>query len=134
MNKFLSPSPIYQDLGLTIVRVITGLFMVYHGWEVFDAETMRGYLEWEVFKHPSGKTWVYFGKITELISGLLLAIGLFTRLGAFILLGTSAYIAFCVGHGIIWYNDQHPFMFVLLAIVYLTMGGGNWSLDKKLFA
>ncbi len=133
MNKLLSSAPLNQDLGLTIVRVITGLFMVYHGWEVFDAETMQGYLEWDVFKHTGGSTWVYFGKSTELISGLLLALGLFTRLAAFVLLGVSAYIAFFVGHGIIWYNDQHPFMFVLLAIVYLTMGGGNWSLDKRLF-
>lgn len=133
MNKLLSSAPLHQDLGLTIVRVITGLFMVYHGWEVFNSETMQGYLQWDVFKHTGGSTWVYIGKSAELISGLLLALGLFTRLAAFILLGVSAYIAFFVGHGIIWYDDQHPFMFVLLAIIYLTMGGGNWSLDRKLF-
>jgi putative oxidoreductase len=64
----------------------------------------------------------------------MLTLGLFTRLAAIILLGTMGYIAFFVGHGIIWYDDQHPFMFVLLAIVYLVMGGGKWSLDARLFA
>jgi putative oxidoreductase len=55
MNKFLSPAPQYPDLGLTVVRVVTGLLMIYHGWEVFDASKMQGYTEWEMFKNASGK-------------------------------------------------------------------------------
>ena len=133
MNKFLSASPMYQDAALLLVRVVTGLFMVYHGWDVFEPETMNGYLEWDMFKNPSGKTMIYVGKSLELISGILLALGLLTRLGALLVIGTMLYVAFFVGNGVVWYGDQHPFMFVLIGILYLAVGGGKWSLDQKLF-
>ena len=133
MHKFLSASPIYQDLSLAFIRILTGLLMVYHGWEIFDAATMKGYLEWDMFKNPSGNTMIYLGKGAELVSGILLTLGLLTRLGALMLLFSMTYIAFFVGHGKVWYGDQHPFMFVLLAIIYLSVGGGPYSLDKRLF-
>jgi putative oxidoreductase len=133
MHKFLSSGPLHQDLGLLIVRVITGLFMVYHGWEVFDAETMHGYTTWDAFKNPWGGTMVYVGKGAELVAGLMLTLGLFTRLSAIMLFVSMWYIAFFIGSGKVWYEDQHPFMFVLLAIVYFVAGGGRWSLDRKWF-
>ncbi len=40
---------------------------------------------------------------------------------------------FFVGHGKIWYEDQHPFLFVLLAFVFFFIGGGKWSVDYLLF-
>jgi putative oxidoreductase len=133
MNKFLSSQPVWQTTGLTLIRLAVGFFMIYHGWEVFSAEKMNGYLEWDMFKNSSGKTMVYLGKYAELIGGIFLFIGLFTRIAAIILIATMAYIAFEVGHGKIWYEDQHPFLFVLLGVVFLFMGGGRWSADNFLF-
>lgn len=37
MVKLLSASPVAQQSGLAFIRIIVGLLMVYHGWEVFDA-------------------------------------------------------------------------------------------------
>ena len=62
-----------------------------------------------------------------------MALGLFTRASALIIIGTMAYISFFIGHGKVWYEDQHPFMFVLIALIYVVMGGGKWSLDRKIF-
>ena len=76
---------------------------------------------------------VYIGKGAELVGGFLLALGLFTRIGALILLLTMTYIAFKVGNGKIWYEDQHPFLFVLLSLIYFTRGGGRWAIDELLF-
>ena len=133
MNKLLSSSPLWQTAGLTLVRLVVGYFMIYHGWEVFSAEKMNGYLEWDMFKNSSGKTMVYLGKSSELIGGIFLFIGLFTRIAALILIVTMIYISFFVGHGEIWYGDQHPFLFVLLGAVFFFMGGGRWSTDNFLF-
>jgi putative oxidoreductase len=76
---------------------------------------------------------VYAGKATELIAGIFLLLGLFTRVAAIILAFTLGYIAFFVGHGKVWYEDQHPFLFVLLFIVIFFTGAGRYSLDNILF-
>lgn len=132
MKKLFSISSSMQAHGLAIIRIITGCMMIYHGWEIFNSTTMDGYLKWEMFDGPGGKTMVYLGKGVELLGGILMALGLFTRAGAVILLCTMGYIAFFVGHGKVWYEDQHPFLFVLLAGIYFLLGGGAWSLDQKL--
>lgn len=133
MNKFLSPLPLWQNAGLALVRLMVGAFMIYHGWEIFSPSKMNGYLEWDLFKTSSGKTLVYVGKAAELIAGIFLFLGLFTRLGALILIGTMACISFFVGHGKIWYEDQYPFLFVLLGLVFFFMGPGAFSLDNLIF-
>ena len=133
MNKFLSPLPFWQNAGLALVRLMVGAFMIYHGWEIFSPAKMNGYLEWDLFKTSSGKTLVYVGKAAELIAGIFLFLGLFTRLGALILISTMACISFFVGHGKIWYEDQYPFLFVLLGLVFFFMGPGAFSLDNLIF-
>lgn len=134
MKRFLSSSPLWQNQGIAFIRLIVGFFMIYHGWEVFSAEKMNGYLGWDQFKNISaGKFLVYLGKATELVGGIFLFIGLFTRLACVILIITMLYIAFVVSHGKIWYEDQHPFLFVLLGLVFIFTGPGSMSLDRVLF-
>jgi putative oxidoreductase len=135
MNRFFSSTPIWQTAGLALIRLVVGFFMIWHGWELFSSAKMNEYLGWDLFKNSSsGKLLVYAGKGAELIGGIFLFIGLFTRVAAIILIGTMAYISFFVGHGEIWYGDQHPFLFVLLGLVFFFMGGGRWSADHLLFS
>lgn len=133
MNKFLSPSSLWQRRGLAVVRMIVGFFLIYHGWEVFDETKIKEYSEWDVFKNISSSTFmVYSGKTAELISGFLLLLGLFTRIASLIIIITFLYISLFVGHGKIWYEDQHPFLFVLLGFVFFFIGPGTWSVDRLL--
>ncbi|GAB3698687.1 hypothetical protein GCM10027592_23990 [Spirosoma flavus] len=107
---------------------------MYHGWEVFDPIQMKQYAAWDTFKESASPSFmVYLGKGSELVAGILLTIGLLTRLAALLTIGTMLYITFFVGHGKFWYEDQHPFLFVLLALVYFFTGGGKWSLDRIVF-
>ena len=133
MNKFLLSSPIWQTAGLTLIRIAVGSFMIYHGWEIFSEAKINEYLKWDTFKTSSGKTLVYLGKGAELVGGILLVLGLFTRLAALILIGPMIYITFFLGHGKIWYEDQYPFLFILLGLVFFFMGGGRISVDNLLF-
>lgn len=131
MNKLLSPQPFAQANGIALIRIIAGAFMLYHGWEVFSAEKMKVYFDWESFK---GSSWLpYAGKAAEFVAGLLLVAGLFTRIASLLMMGTLAYIAFFVGHGKVWYEDQHPFLFVLLGLVFVFTGPGSFALDNSLF-
>ena len=107
--------------------------MIYHGIEVFDSELMQGYMKWDVFKNKAATFLVYLGKSSELIAGILLTLGLLTRVGAVILIGTMLYITFFVGEGRFWYQEQHPFMFVLFGVLFFFTGPGAWSMDALLW-
>jgi len=120
-----------QSMILAIVRIIFGFFLAFHGWEIFSAEKMEGYVTWETFSGNTGRILVYIGKAAELIAGIMLMIGWLTRIASLIAIFTMAYIAFMVGNAKIWYEDQHPFMFVLVALVYFALGGGRWSIDGR---
>ncbi|MBX3256811.1 MAG: DoxX family protein [Chitinophagaceae bacterium] len=134
MKRIFSPDTWMIQEGLTFVRIIIGLLMAYHGWEVFDNAKMEEYAKWESFNsHTSPATMVYIGKSAELISGVLLALGLFTRIAAVILIVTMLYICFKVGNGRFWYEDQHPFLFALMGLIYFFAGGGKYSIDNILF-
>jgi putative oxidoreductase len=133
MQSFFGTSPFYLDKTLAILRIALGLLLIYHGREVLYPEMMKGYFDWEPFKGPNGKFLAYLGKGAELVAGILLVLGLLTRIGALICLGTLAYVTFFIGHGKFWYEDQHPFMFVLFGVLFLFSGPGAWSVDGLLF-
>jgi uncharacterized membrane protein YphA (DoxX/SURF4 family) len=126
--------PIWFNGGLALIRVITGLFMAWHGWEVFDGNKMQEYTKWLTdLSFPSPSFMAYAGKVSELLSGVLLVLGLLTRLAVIPLAVTMTLICFGMGHGRIFTEDQHPFLFVLLAGVFFFAGPGKWSLDRLLF-
>jgi putative oxidoreductase len=134
MNKFFSSSPIALNTGLLIVRVAIGMFLIYHGWEIFNNAKMNEYLTWDAFRYSSAGTFlVYAGKAAELAAGILLILGLFTRIAALLVIAAFCYIAFNLGNGIIWNNDQHPFLFVLFGVLFLFTGPGTISMDHSFF-
>lgn len=133
MNNFFSSSPLWQTAGLTLIRCTMGAFLIYHGWEVFSESKINGYLEWDSFKDSQGKFLVYSGKTAELVAGILFFSGFLTRLASLITIGTMCYITFVLGHGRIWYEEQYPFLFILLALVFFFTGAGKWSLDNITF-
>ena len=119
--------------GLAILRMATGLLMAFHGMEVFDAATMRTYYDWEAFQDfSSPERIVYVGKGLEFLTGILLAIGFGTRIVAVCMAVAMLYITFFIGKGRFWYEDQHPFLFVLLALIYFFEGAAIWSVDAHL--
>lgn len=134
MNKFFSPLPWWQKKGIALVRILMGASLIYHGCEMFDTQAMNEYLKWDMFKNSSfGKSLVYSGKVFEFIAGVLFAVGFLTRIACLIVIGTLSYIAFFVGHGKIWYEDQYPFLFVVLGFVFIFTGPGAFSLDNVIF-
>ena len=133
-NNFFSPRPIWQNNGLAILRIITGLLMAYHGLEIFDRSIMVGYLERDDMKFlPVPEFMIYLGKSLELVSGILFVLGLFTRFAAIFMAINMLFICFKIGHGKFYYDDQHPFLFAMLAIVFFFTGPVKWSIDQVVF-
>jgi putative oxidoreductase len=134
IKQTLTNTEYWQSNGLVTIRIITGILMFYHGLEVFKPETMKSYLEWDMIKAlPFPVFMVYLGKSLELISGLFLFLGLFTRVSSFFMALNMLFICFYIGNGKFYYEDQHPFLFALLALVFLFKGSIKFGLDNYFF-
>lgn len=135
MNTFLSSSPLAgYHLVYALLRIFTGVLMAYHGLEVFDGETMASYDKWLGELHfPQPGLMAYLGKGTEFVAGISLMTGFLTRAGALAMSVVMLVICFGMGHGKFWYDDQHPFMFVILGVLFIFGGAGKWSLDGRFF-
>jgi putative oxidoreductase len=132
MKQLFSSKPFYQNEAIGGIRLVVGLLMVFHGQEVLRPDVMQGYLTWDAFQGSGGKFLVYLGKSAELVSGLLLTAGFLTRIACLLLMGTLTYVTFFIGQGRFWYEDQHPFMFVLFGALFFFTGPGTWSIDQFL--
>lgn len=127
-TTIFSNEPVSAEKGLAVVRIVTGLLMAYHGLEIFNRELMEGYVTWDSIKGlPAPRFMVYFGKGVELVSGIFLTAGVFTRLTTIIITLNMLFICFFVGDGQFYYGDQLPFLFVLLALIFFFAGPGAWS-------
>jgi putative oxidoreductase len=134
-RSLLSPQPLFYETGLASIRIFVGLMMTYHGWEVFDNELMKGYFDWPQIKalpFPPAFS-AYAGKGAELITGLCLIFGFLTRFAAIVMFLNMIFITFFMGEGRFYYQDQHPFLFAVIAAIFFFTGPVKWSMDQKIF-
>ena len=134
ISDFFSHRGIRMYEGLALIRIVTSIFLIYHGWEVFDQEKMNGYAKWlGEMQFTSPLIMGYAGKGAELLAGLLLLLGFLTRVAVILLITTMLIITFGIGQGRIFMEEQHPFLFILLGLLFFFTGPGKWSLDEILF-
>ncbi len=122
----------HAPMMLSLLRIMSGLLFLAHGTQKFlsfpPGDTAG--MGWG-FSHPG-----HYAGIIELITGTLIALGLFTRPAAFLASGTMA-AAYFIGHaprGLWPVNNMGDaailYCFVFLYIVFA--GPGPLSLDSKL--
>jgi putative oxidoreductase len=127
IKKVFSYLPYKQPEVLAMLGFLVGFLMAWHGFEVFSPEKMNGYSKWMSEIHFMFPCFIaYVGKGAEFLSGCLLMVRLFTRIASFILAITMLTITFGIGHGRILMEDQHPFMFAVLAVLFLSVGDGSF--------
>lgn len=121
----------YIDVIYALFRIIFGLLFASHG-----AQKLLGWFGGIDGKGtplgPEGGLGYVAGWI-ELITGLLIAIGLFTGIAAFLASGTMA-AAYFIGHasGGFWPIVNKGELAVLYCFAFLYMaarGSGRWSVD-----
>ena len=121
-----------EPRALSLLRIISGLLFLAHGTQKFlgfPAGDMAG-IGW-AFAHPGA----YAGLI-ELVTGALIALGLFTRPAAFLASGTMA-AAYFLGHATqgFWPVNNGGDAAILYCFVFLYLvfaGPGPLSLDAVL--
>jgi putative oxidoreductase len=123
---FLRP---YTPQILSILRIMSGLLVLQHG--------TAKYLNFPVFQamnNASPTTMSGAAGLIELVFGVLLVIGLLTRLSAFILSGLCA-VAYFYAHapGSFFPLVNRGELAALYSFVFLYLaaaGGGPWSVDR----
>lgn len=115
---------------LSIFRIVTGLLFLQHG-----TQKLLGFPASEMGQPPAFSLfWV--GGILELVGGLLIVAGLFTRPVAFILSGMMAYAywAFHAPSGFmpILNGGELAIMYCFAFLYMVFAGAGAWSADAAL--
>lgn len=116
---------------LSILRIVAALIFIEHGTQKFF-----GFPSAPPAGYPDFLSLIWWQAVIEVAGGILLLLGLFTRLTAFVLAGDMA-VAYWMVH-----TPKSPFpalnggdAAILYCFVFLYIaaaGGGAWSLDRGL--
>lgn len=116
----------YQPAALAVLRIITALLFIEHA-----TQKLFGFPP-----APYAITTLFFvAGVIELVGGILILLGLFTRPVAFVLSGEMAIAYFMVHMPINFFpaNNQGDgavlFCFIFLFMVFA--GSGSWALDNR---
>lgn len=115
---------------LSVLRIMTGLLFFAHG-----SAKLLAWPVTQMFPEPAALlSFTGFTGILEFVGGILIVVGLFTRIAAFILSGMMA-VAYFMAHAP---QSFHPInnsgelaiMFCFVFLYFAAAGGGPWSLDS----
>ncbi len=115
-----------EPQAYALVRIVTGFLFIFHG-----SQKLLNFPK--EFTYDLSPLMIAAGGI-ELVGGILVMIGLFTRPAAFICSGTMA-VAYWMAHGM---RDVFPMlnggelaaMYCFVFLFIAAKGPGIWSLDK----
>jgi putative oxidoreductase len=127
-NRLFTVSSLDTDIAAALLRFILGGLMAYHGWmKIENYDTYAA-----MFADPIGlgpKLSFNLVIFAEFFCGLLLLIGLLTRL-AVIPIMIDMGVAFFIAHKEdVFMNKELPFTFLLLTLPVFILGSGAYSID-----
>jgi putative oxidoreductase len=129
-----------SGLAEPILRIALGAILIPHGCQklfgMFGGMGLSGNAAlFERIGFSPGMFWGTLVGGTELIGGILLVLGLFTRFAAaavFVFMITA--VKFTSAKGFFWSNGgfEFPLLIGVCALFFLIRGGGCCSIDRKL--
>lgn len=125
----------YRDVGLLVLRIGIGIAFMVHGWGKITGGP-EGWAQLGGAMNNLGITFghTFFGfvaALSEFGGGILLALGLFTRVACFFLLCTmivAATMHISTGQGSPWHAIEAGILFFSLIFI----GPGVYSVDERI--
>ena len=120
----------WEPRMLSILRIMVGLLFLEHGLaKIVDFPHQPNHSPYALFTLVPG-----LQGLLELVGGLLLALGLFTRPVAFILAGNMA-VAYFMAHAPRGFfpllnGGELAIVYCFIFLYFWLAGGGEWSLDR----
>lgn len=120
---------VWAPLILSLLRIVAALLFIEHG-----TVKLFGFPHIEGFAGPPLVSLLGLAAIIETVGGLLLLLGLFTRITAFVLAGEMA-VAYFMAHAPrgffpILNGGEGAILFCWIFLYLAAAGGGAWSLDR----
>lgn len=137
LNFLFKSKPDYINFGLLFYRLALGISMFYHGYLKYVSGEQGLYkvgVMLSALGVPSGFE-VILGTIAsyaEMVGGILIIIGLFTRIGSILIIGTLT-VATILNLNGNFFSWDYPSQMGFGAIMLFFAGAGRYSLDKALF-
>ncbi len=117
-----------------MLRIWLGIAFIMHGLlGVFNADYMAGHIGMlELYNIPLPEFTAYLSKGGELIAGILMLLGLFTRMSAVVIIINMLVATFIALRGDIFgdFQAEISFTYLLIAMVIFLKGTTDFSLDK----
>jgi putative oxidoreductase len=130
---FIHYQPISVDM-VVLLRMLVGIYFIYHGRDFFNEKAIQGfagYLENDLH-FPLPLFMAYLRTGGELFGGIMLLLGLFTRLGAFLIMVTMLVATITAAKGDIFGDGEITFLYTIVCLVLIFIGAGKYSLDYLL--
>jgi putative oxidoreductase len=129
-----------NDSKLIIARIITGLIFISEGIQKYMVVSMLGPAYFKEIGFGNSLFWAHFTGAFELSCGILIFIGLLTRLATIpllIIMITAFFktkVPLLINSGILTFVHEYriDFALTLLLIMLMIYGGGKWSVDLKI--
>jgi putative oxidoreductase len=136
-------SGLYSSLGpymLPLLRVVLGAILIPHGCQkLFGWFGGAGFARFsQIFEgigYKPGAFWVAVVALTELVGGLMLIFGFFTRFAALaVVIFMINAVWFTSAKGFFWTAGGSEFSILILfvALVFMIRGGGDYSIDQRM--
>ena len=137
LNFLFKSKPDYINFGLLFYRRALGISMFYHGYLKYVSGEQGLYKVGAMLSAlgVSSGFEVILGTIAsyaEMVGGILIIIGLFTRIGSLLIIGTLA-VATILNLNGNFFSWDYPSQMGFGAIMLFLAGAGRYSLDKALF-
>ena len=142
-SLLVETSHLFIDLASLIIRVFIGVCFIVHGLGklgLVGSGNMAGFEGWlKSLGLPFAALQARMAMLSEIAGGLLITVGLFTRVGAFICLITML-VAALIGHkggGYLITNNppgnEYTINLAAILVALMLLGPGLYSLDAFLF-